>query len=83
MAILHCTLLASMFILPSTDCSIASFPGSSLASSLSPTVQKTAREPGRFDHVHNDVLCVVLCVVLVIELLPTHAVFDLAGCRSA
>ena len=27
---------------------------------------------------HDDVLCVILCVVLVIELLPMHAVFDLA-----
>ena len=31
---------------------------------------------------HDDVLCVVLCVVLVIKLLPTHTVFDLAGCCS-
>ena len=29
-------------------------------------------EPGRFHHVHDDVLCEILCVVLVIELLPTQ-----------
>jgi len=43
---------------------------------LSHTVQKTGREPGQFDHVHDDVLCVVLCMVLVIELSPTHTVVE-------
>ena len=33
--------------------------------------KKTGREPGRFDHVRDDVLCAVLCVVLVIELSPS------------
>ena len=47
-----------------------------LPSFLSHTVQKMGREPGRFDHVRDDVLCVALCVVLVIELSPTHAVLE-------
>jgi len=34
------------------------------------------REPGRFDHVHDDVLCMVLCIALVIELSPTQAVLE-------
>ena len=34
------------------------------------------REPGRFDHVHDDVLCVVSCVVWIIQLSPTHAVLE-------
>ena len=51
-----------------------------LPSFLSHTVQKTGREPGRFDHVRDDVLYVVLCVVLVIELSPTHAI--LTHCQS-
>jgi len=32
------------------------------------TVQKKGREPGRFDHLHDDTLCMVLCVVWVIKL---------------
>jgi len=46
------------------------------------------REPGRFDHVRDDVLCVVLYMILVIELSPTHAVLEhcqslLVDCHSA
>ena len=47
-----------------------------LPSFLSHTLQKTGREPGRFDHVHDDILCVVLCMVWIIELSPMHAVFE-------
>ena len=43
-----------------------------LPSFLSHTVQKMGREPGRYDHVRDD----VLCMVLVIELLHTHAVLE-------
>ena len=43
---------------------------------LSHTVQKTGREPGRFHHVHNDVLCLALRVVWVIELSPMHVAFE-------
>jgi len=34
------------------------------------------REPGRFDHMRDDVLGIVLCMVCVIELSPMHAVLE-------
>jgi len=56
------------------DAREASFPGSSPAFCC--ILYNMGREPGQFDHVHDDVLCMVLCVVWVIEFLPMHSVFE-------
>jgi len=45
-----------------------------LPSFLLHTVQKTGREPGRFDDL---LLGMVLCVIWGIELLPTHTALEL------
>lgn len=44
---------------------------------LSRSVPKMGREPGRFHHVHTDVLGVVLCIVLVIELAHARSLGEL------
>ena len=53
-----------------------------LPSFWSHSVHRTGREPGRSDHMHNDLLCVVLCVA--VELLPmqTRCEFNRAGCLT-